>query len=148
MLKKLIAGAVGAGLVLTMAGAALALSWSDDVETSNFAVVKNVVITKADTGDNEIHGKVVGGGRITTGAATAVADVYNQVNTTEVGCGCLDGDVETHNFGVVKNFVVTKADTGDNEISGKYVFGGKIRTGDAGAMSLVTNVVNTTVVGI
>ena len=136
MLKKLIGVAAGAGLVLTMAGSAFAFGWifpSNDVESGNFAVVKNFVVTKADTGDNEIGGMVVGGGSITTGAATAVGSVLNQVNTTQVGCDCLDGDVTTHNFGTVKNFVITKADTGDNEIGGKFVFGGAIRTGAAGA---------------
>ena len=56
-------------------------------------------------------------------------------------------DLPVSNHAWVKNTVITTADTGDNSIHGKYVFGGDIDTGDALAGAFVTNVVNTNIVG-
>ena len=148
MVKKLIAA--GAGALMLASTPAFAWHWwggSDDLTVSNHAWVKNTVITTADTGDNSIHGKYVFGGDIDTGDALAGADVLNQVNYTEVaGCDCFD-DVTIRNRAGVRNFVYTSADTGDNSIHGKLVFGGDIDTGDALAGAFVTNVVNTNIVG-
>jgi hypothetical protein len=155
MLKKLIAGAAGAGLVLTMAGAALAFGWwNDELTVKNTdTTVKNYVTTKADSGDNEIHGKYVGGwfgggAKINTGDATAVTALDNVVNYTEVeGCGCFDDVTVKNRDTMLKNMVYTKADSGDNEIHGKYVKAGKINTGTATAVATLTNMVNFTMVG-
>ncbi|MFC1727295.1 hypothetical protein ACFL0Y_02110 [Patescibacteria group bacterium] len=56
-------------------------------------------------------------------------------------------DVNIGNWAVVKTKVSTKADSGDNYLGGMMVYGGSIRTGAAGATSLVTNDVNETFVG-
>lgn len=146
MLKKLIAGAAGAGLVLTMAGAALA--W-DGTFVLNKAKVKNFTLTVANSGMNTISADDdVKGGKIKTGDAFAYGEVNNVVNTTSVeGCGC--DDTTVINKAKVKNTTLTFANTGMNSISaGDDVrYGGRIRTGGAEAGSVVTNVVNTTMVG-
>lgn len=81
MLKKIIAGAAGATLVLTMAGAAFAHPWhhhsSDDVTVVNDATVRNRTLTVANTGN------LGGGGH--TGNAVAGSSITNLVNTTVVG---------------------------------------------------------------
>ena len=51
-------------------------------------------------------------------------------------------DVTIGNMAIVSNKVTTKADSGDNSIGGKCVFGGTIRTGAASAYSNVGNEVN------
>lgn len=151
-IKRLIAAGSAAALMLSATAVpAFASHWQwnndDDVNITNWASVKNYVTTKADTGDNSISGKYVFGGAIDTGKAVAGTEVLNVVNDTTLDCGCLDGDLTIKNSAVVKNYVYTKADTGDNSISGKVVGGGDIDTGDATAGSLVQNIVNTTLVG-
>jgi len=154
MVKKLVALTGAGAMLLATAGPALAYrhyhhwwSRSDDVSISNYASVYNTVYTQADTGDNRIGGRCVLGGEIETGTATAKSDVLNQVNSNEVSCGC-DGDVGVRNSARVRNTVTTRADTGDNSVGGRMVFGGAIGTGNAGATSIVTSVVNTNLVGL
>lgn len=152
MMKKLIGIAAGAGLVLTMTGAALAHR-SDDLLIKNTDTdVKNYVTTKADSGDNEIHGMIVGGffsaPKIRTGAALASTVLSNEVNTTVAeGCGCFDDVTVKNRDTYVKNMITTKADSGDNEIHGKFVSGGKIYTGSATAGLSLSNIVNFTLLG-
>lgn len=154
-IKKLIATGSAAALMLS-ATAVPALAFMPNGDgggftlIKNMAWVKNVVITKADTGDNSINaGDDVNGGSILTGMATAVAGVDNIVNTNQLDCGCVgSGALIIKNKAGVKNIVVTKADTGDNSINAHdEVNGGSIDTGDAGAASYVTNTVNTNLVG-
>src|SRR3989344_5379216 len=105
--------------LLAVAVPALAHHNNSDVTvtTTNNATVTNTVITGADTGSNTANGG--DGGSITTGAATAVADVLNKVNVTKTtvtaDCGC-KGDVvvRTRNNVSVGNAVDTKAFTGYN----------------------------------
>ncbi|MDP3987992.1 MAG: hypothetical protein Q8P80_02505 [Candidatus Levybacteria bacterium] len=124
--------------------------------------VTNRVLTVANTGLNSVNGEENGesgslghggsrgrGGSITTGDAWASSDVLNQVNTNTVDlCGCLSdrrGDVEVkieNEDTNVTNRVLTVANTGLNEVNGQ----GRIRTGNAGAEGVITNVVNTNVV--
>lgn len=142
MLKKLISVAAGAGLVLTMAGAAFASSW-----IGNWADVVNLIGTGANTGYNVIGGEIVDGGLIETGNAVAGTQVTNVVNSNNVDswdCGCEGSWIE--NIAFVGNGVETLANTGENTITGGYVGGGTIDSGAAGAASVVTNVVNTNVV--
>ena len=75
------------------------------------------------------------------------------VNTNIIDlCGCLDGDfnivfIKNKETDVTNN-VWTKANTGFNLIGAhEDVDGGSINTGNAGAAGVVTNVVNTNVVG-
>ena len=152
MIKRLAAAAGAGALFLSMVSPAFAIFpffGNDELEVYNRDTkVKNEVTTKADTGDNSIHGKMVFGGKISTGDATAVSGVSNFVNYTQVeGCGCFDDVTVKNKHTRVYNDVYTKADTGDNSIHGMMVFGGRIRTGDAGAMSTVFNDVNTTILG-
>jgi hypothetical protein len=149
-MKKFAALAGSAVMLLSMASTTFAFFpffGSDDVSIRNYGRVTNDVETRADSGDNSIGGMFVGGGRITTGNALATSSVLNDVNSTVLGCGCLDGDLTIHNYGRVYNDVDTKADTGDNSIHGFVVHGGSIRTGGASAGSLVQNSVNFTMVG-
>ena len=150
-MKKFAALAGSAVLLLSMAGPAFASYWffgsDDDVSIRNYGRVTNDVETRADSGDNSIGGKFVWGGRIRTGDALAGSEVGNDVNSTVLGCGCLDGDLTIHNYGRVYNDVDTKADSGDNSIHGMLVGGGSIGTGGATAGSLVQSSVNFTMVG-
>ncbi len=150
MYKKLaIAGASTALLLATIVPA-----FADDgssVRIRNRANVRNLTVTVANTGLNRIgSGDDVEGGRIRTGDATAYGTVRNNVNDTTVDlCGCSDeSSVKVKNKARVRNFTVTVANTGLNNIGARDdVEGGRIRTGGAYADSLVENVVNTTVVG-
>ncbi|KKU10297.1 MAG: hypothetical protein UX13_C0015G0006 [Candidatus Woesebacteria bacterium GW2011_GWB1_45_5] len=147
---KKIASLVGAGaLLFSMVAPSFAFFdfLSDDISIRNYGRVSNDIEVEAETGDNEISGFKVFGGRIRTGDAFAVADVSNLVNTTSLDCGCLDGDLTVRNYGRVYNDVDVEAETGDNEIHGFWVFGGSINTGGAEAAGLVTNIVNTTTTG-
>jgi len=144
---KKVASLLGAGaLLFGMVGSAFAFDFhhffGSDTRVRNYARVTNDVDVDADSGDNEIGGKFVFGGRIRTGDATAGAEVLNDVNYTELGCGC-DGDLSAR----VRNDVDVDADSGDNEVHGMFVHGGSIRTGSALAGGLVTNLVNTTITG-
>ena len=150
-MKKFAALAGSAVLLLSMAGPAFASHWffgsDDDVSIRNYGRVTNDVETRADSGDNSIGGMFVSGGRINTGAVAAGASLYTDVNSTVLGCGCLDGDLTIHNYGRVYNDVDTKADSGDNSIHGFVVHGGSIRTGGATAGSVLDTIVNFTMVG-
>lgn len=149
MMKRLaVLGASSAVFLLLAAPAgATWFGWgNDEVTVRNSAYVKNSVTTRADTGDNSVHGKYVWGGAILTGTAFAGSSVANDVNYTGIGCGCAD-DVTVTNRATVRNYVTTKADTGDNSVGGYKVFGGDIWTGSADAEAMVSNFVNTTLVG-
>ena len=146
-MKKFAMLAGSAALLLTMVtGVMASRRHGDEVSIRNYARVTNDVETKADSGDNEISGRVVRRGRIETGNASATSDVFSDVNTTSLGCGCAD-DLTIRNNARVRNDVDTRADSGDNEIHGHYVGGGVIDTGRAHAEGLVTNYVNSTLVG-
>lgn len=150
MMKKALALAGAGAMLLAVVGPAFGTFWwmgSDDVTIGNYAMVFNDVSNKADSGDNSIGGMCVFGGSIKTGAATANAYVGNDVNGSAVGCVGCDGDVDIHNFAFVTNDVHNKADSGDNRIGGKFVGGGSITTGTAGASSIIENFINWSVVG-
>ncbi len=122
---------------------------SDDTTVTNRARVSNNLELESETGDNEIHGRVVRDADITTGEAETVGTVYNRVNRTEIGCDCEgDGDLDVRSSARVRNSLELEAETGDNEIHGRYVGGGDIDTGDAYVDGLVDNTVNTTLVGV
>ena len=122
--------------------------WNDDdntvnINTTNSATVSNTVTTKANTGSNTTVGGSAGntvsgygnnGGNdatggdadVDTGDATAVSDVLNNVNGTDINvvgpdCGC-EGDnevnVNVRNSATVTNDVYTKANTGYNTTVG------------------------------
>jgi len=149
MMKKALALAGAGAMLLAVVGPTFGFWWGgNEVEIDNHAKVYTKVYTTADSGDNEIGGKMVFGGKIVTGAATAGSEVYNDVNSSVLGCKDCSGSVEIDNHARVYTKVYTKADSGDNEIGGKIVGGGKIITGAAGAGSLVTNIVNFTMVGV
>src|SRR3972149_4565240 len=149
-MKKLAALAGSAALLFSMAGGAFAYEWfwmsQDEATVKNYAYVKNEVETKSFSGFNEIGGGFVWGGTILTDEAEAMAGVSNTVNTNPLGCGCYD-DLYIKNKARVRNEVETKAFSGFNTISGGFVKGGLIDAGAAGALSTVSNVVNTNVVG-
>ncbi len=160
--------AVGASAVIYLASAAPAFAtfqfpwWgfggSDELSIHNEdTYVKAEVTTKANTGGNDVEGEKGhrgwfwwwGGnddeaGTIETGDAAALAEVGQMVNMTDVaGCGCFD-DVSIHNEDTtVKADVYTKANSGYNWIGGA----GSIMTGAAAAASVVSQMVNVTVVG-
>ena len=155
--KKLAVTGTAAALLLSSAVPAFAGHWSNDdlsLRIKNWAYVKNNVNTEANTGNNKIKASDnVEGGKIKTGNAEALSDVYNEVNNNFVSlCDCLgdfdDATIKVKNGAKVKNYVYTSANTGHNQIrSHDEVNGGRIRTGDAGAAGFVSNVVNTNVLG-
>lgn len=149
---KRIAALAGAGaLLLSMAGPAFGgFDWfgsDSSLTVNNHALVINKTETEAETGDNESSG-----GWIMTGNAGATSLVGNQVNYTEVwGCDCYD-DVTVNNGAFVYNDTETEAETGDNDTGGSRrrrhrSSGGAIFTGNAGATSVVENLVNFTLIG-
>jgi len=149
---KKIASLMGAGaLVLAMAIPAFAYDrhqrFSDDTRLSNYARVTNEVEVVADSGDNEIDGFFVTRGRISTGTATALGDVLTEANYNKIGCNDCNGDLSVRNRASVRNEVEVRADSGDNEIDGGFVGGGRIRTGAARGDGIVTTTVNTNIVG-
>jgi len=148
---KKIAALVGAGaLVLALVVPAMAKGKKDSevkIENENTTVVTTVT-TRANTGGNEVHGMCVRGGKIVSGEATAGSFVSSDVNSSEVGCKGCGGKVEIKNKNTTAvTGVTTRANTGNNEMGGKYVSGGTIRTGDASAYSTVYSLVNYSVVG-
>jgi uncharacterized protein (AIM24 family) len=152
-IKKLIAGAAGAGLVLTMTGAVLANDAEVEVKNTD-TYVTNHVTTQALTGDIEVHGKYVGkygkGPRITTGRAEASTQVMNDVNSTVMMNPNLDDveEVEVENDDTyLNNHVYTKAHTGNVNVHGYKVGKVKVTTGSAEAMAVLTNSVNYTLLG-
>ena len=152
-MKKL-AVFVGAGvLMVSMAGVVLGRGKPrppkpEPVVVTNWANVDNKVTTVANTGDNELKARYsIRGGKIYTGAATAVSSVSNMVNYNEILCSDCDGKVTVNNWGNLKNRVYTLADSGDNTISAKCVGGGLIKTGEAYAVSVVENAINFNLVG-
>ena len=152
-MKKLAIFAGAGVLMLSMASVALGgHHWhgkgsDSDVSINNWAKVTNKVYTVADSGDNDLGGKCVFGGSITTGAASAYSMLGNYVNQNLVSCSDCDGDITIKNGAKLYNKVYTKADSGDNELGGKYVGGGVIKTGAALAGSVLENVVNFNLVG-
>ncbi len=154
MFRKLAALAGAGALLLSVAGPAFAgfpyyhPKPSGGIDIDNHAFVLTKVSTTADSGDNEIGGKIVKNGTIVTGAAGALAAVSNDVNSSVLGCKRCTGSVDIDNHAFVSTKVYTKADSGDNEIGGKIVKGGLISTGAAGATSIVDQFVNYTQVGI
>ncbi len=151
-MKKILAGLAASTLLLVVAAAPAGAFWwgwsNDDLEVNNSAYVKNVVDTVAKTGGNKISAMDdVWGGTLKSGAAGAVTQVMNKVNTNSVDCGCYD-DVTLNNSGVVKNYLDTIAKTGYNKIwAWDDVRGGSLTSGNADAATLVDNIVNTNVVG-
>lgn len=125
-----------------------------DLDIDNDAHVTNNVDTTANTGFNYIGGEydeVVVDGLIDTGNASALSVVWNDVNTNIVDlCDCLgdfhDVDIDIDNDAHVENNVNTTANTGFNGIGG-VVVGGTIDTGNADSAGVVSNFVNTNVVG-
>lgn len=151
MVKKAIAIGAAGLMLLSVAGPVFAGWWwggGNDVDIHNYARVSTKVYTKADSGDNSIGGKYVFGGRITTGAAGATADLYTDVNSSMLVCDGCDGDINIRNRAHAYTRVKTVADSGDNSIHGKCVGGGIITTGAATAKSIVDTIVNFTMVGI
>ncbi len=151
MIKKALAIAGAGAVLLSMAGPAFGMGWwwmgGDDVTIRNVGTVNNTITNSANTGHNDIGGMCVHGGRILTGGASATANVGNDVNSNGIGCFSCDGDIDIYNTGLVNNRVTNRANTGYNHIGGMFVGGGLISTGNAGASTLVTNFVNTNMVG-
>ncbi|MEN9922012.1 MAG: hypothetical protein RL097_288 [Candidatus Parcubacteria bacterium] len=132
-----------------------------EIRTENKADVHNDVSVVAKTGSNEAEGGEGGdgeeggdatrgtagagghggrggdGGAITTGVASALGTIYNDVNSTRIvveGCGCDEDpvlsrfmhfgaerdhlDIHTKNEAQVHNGLVVEAKTGHNEVDG------------------------------
>lgn len=149
------------------------------IRTDNSASVTNTVEVEAETGENDAEGGNGGdgddggnassgtagnggnggrggnGGSITSGAATAIGTVRNDVNSTTVhveGCGCEDDDymprrmgffgfgggdsvslrISTLNSATVNNDLEVEAETGENDADGGYGGDGD-DGGDAGS---------------
>lgn len=142
------------------------------ISNNNSAGVANDVTADANTGNNEIV-SANADNAITTGDASADANVVNIINTNLVGNtwlfatvnvlgdwtgnlivpglgllvfpadSLLDAKVINHNSADVENDLAASANTGDNAISGAG--NGSIVTGSADSQALVTNIVNTNI---
>ena len=147
-MKKKLAALAGAGvLLLSMAGPALGWGgwwWGSDddlVINNHDTTLNSTVRTNANTG----HNGSWFGGLIMTGPAGATSMVTNDVNSSIVGCDCADDVTINNNHTRLNSTVTTSANTGYNHGGGW--FGGGIDTGSAGATSMVSNFVNTVMVG-
>jgi hypothetical protein len=151
MFKKLIITGAAAGLLLISAGGAFAHHNPAPLPTTNVnnqaSDISNHVLTVANTGFNQVNGVSskhhTSSGLIVTGDASASTLAANVVNTNVGGCGCsTTGNLNvSNNANDVHNTVWTVSNSGVNQVNG----GGSIGTGDAGAGSVVGNVVNTNV---
>ncbi|MDD5147565.1 MAG: hypothetical protein PHV63_03425 [Candidatus Daviesbacteria bacterium] len=176
MINKLAAGAIGVALLLSSAIPTFASGFDNLTLVKNKAWLKNIVVIKANVGENSIMANEdVEGGSILTGAASAAALVDNMLNTNELSCGCPTEDnneccpdecgcedecgcqdendngsgLIIKNLAEVKNIIIAKANTGDNLIWAEdEVEGGSVNTGAADAAAVITNVVNTNMVGV
>jgi len=152
MIKQLAAVGVGAAMFLATAVPVFA----DTTINNTGATVVNDVTTSADTGFNEINSLFDGlfSNSITTGKAEAGSKVTNDVNhnTVKNPCECKGDLIINNDDAVVVNTVNTTANTGNNEINS----GGdpeedplnSILTGPAISGAVVSNFVNTNVVGL
>lgn len=145
---KKIASLLGATtMLLVFAMPASAWMFSNDEATiKNFAWVNTDVSSKVTTGFNKISGGMLGGSSILTGTGGAFGTVSTQVNTNTIGCGCYD-DLYIKNKAGIRTDVDAKVNTGFNTVSGGFVMGGLIGTGDGVSENLVTTIVNTNIVG-
>lgn len=168
MFKKLIVTGATAALLMSSAVGAFAstdpfhfFGSSADLNISNTGTVTNTVSTSANTGNNYQTAKgSVEGSSITTGAASAGANVMTQLNWNQFDCGCvlgLSGDIhkldfDLSNHGTVTNTIATSANSGGNYQSAGGWWGevekSSITTGAAGASSVIQNVVNTNMFGV
>ncbi len=145
MVKKVLA-LVGAGAML-LTVAVPALAWptppAPNLKIVNSAWVTNNVGSWANTGRNMVSGWC---SIVKTGDAQAVSSVGNDVNLNVVGCSCFNcncgGDLSLTNKATVTNRVGSWANTGSNT-----VMGGWLTSGNASAVSVVENAVNTNIVG-
>jgi hypothetical protein len=155
MFKKLLITGAAAGLLLVSATGAFANSHHSNTPTTtvtnNATNISNNVVTLSNTGFNQVNGVSsrhhnTSGGLIVTGDAGASTLAVNVVNTNVGGCGCTTtGNTTVNNTANhVSNTVWTVSNSGVNQVNG----GGSIGTGDAGASSMVGNVVNTNVSGL
>ncbi len=143
--KKLAVAGATAALLLSSAIPAFASTY-----IWNYAEVGNEIMTVANTGGNFILSEDddVNGGLINSGNAVSGTQVTNVVNSNDVDawdCEC-EGTGIWNGAGVF-NGVGTLANTGENTIAADDdVDGGTINSGNAGAVSVVSNVVNSNVV--
>ena len=145
-MKKL-ASLMGAGaMLLGMAVPAFAGTFSfpwptpktTEATVKNYAHVGTTLNTTVNSGWNKTMGWF---GSVTSGAASALESVTNQVNFNQIGCNCSD-DLYIKNMAGVKATLNTNVNSGFNSS-----FGGMVTSGAAGVMSAVENVVNTNIVG-
>ncbi len=129
-LKKLIAGAASTGLVLTMAGTALAYDHyhggQNSLTINNSADVSADVHQTATSGDNTINGN--GDSMITTGESSNSLRLKQDVNYNEIGGSSSDSlsydsyhshgkKVSINNAADVSADVHQTATSGDNQIN-------------------------------
>ncbi len=117
MTKQIIAGVSSAALVLSLAVPVFARGSSrhySSNDATNTAVVLNVTVANADTGDNVQRAR---GSRsanlMETGKADSKAFGTVEANTGDCNCSSRRGDVR--NTALVGNLTVANAETGDNE---------------------------------
>lgn len=141
------------------------LSLQDSINIENEkTMVDNLVVTKANSGENTINANTFMGSAeieqagITTNDAIAGADLQNQVNYNEIStcslCSIFGSKVNIENEKtMLDNTVITKANSGENRLSSGSMFRtaeiehSGITTGVAKSTSLVTNIVNSNIVG-
>lgn len=157
-MRKLVIAVVALALLATAAVPALARYHRGDdgirVENERTSVRNNVL----NVSNSGLNGMVAVGyrsdvekARITTGDTWAAADVYNDVNRTDVrtcGWGCNVDDLKVENEKTrVRNNVLNVSNSGVNLMLalGGDVEKAGIHTGGAGSEGVVTNYVNTTI---
>lgn len=159
--QKIAMTATTAGIMLASAVPAFA-SWNVGALNGNIAQVNsgavvNNVTTSTNTGKNLNLAFVAGAQLTQTGTAVSGANVQTQLNVNQISCGCVtnnvnlgvgNGNTIQANHGMVMNTVTTSANTGMNANVGGAVLLQGVNTGAATSGSVVTNIVNTNVIGV
>ncbi|MFH0943500.1 MAG: hypothetical protein V1810_05025 [Candidatus Beckwithbacteria bacterium] len=147
MMKKIIAGAAAAGLILTMAGGVLAFGKPKiEVENKDTTVINKYIKVEAESGDNTAY---KGGKVVISGKTQATLDIWNDVNTTTLDrcgvCGRKSIEVENKDTTVVNKYIKVEAESGDNTAykGGKVKIGGNTIAG-----ATIWSFVNTTTIGM
>jgi hypothetical protein len=150
--KKIAITAAAGAIMLSSAVPAFAFfpMPSNDVNIKNFAFVTNNVKTSAEVSGNYVSG-FMGGAKLRVGSVDAVSSVTNNVNSSYIDtcntCSLFGGDTSISNNAFVTNKVNTSAEVEHNYVSAKMFGSAKLSVGDVGAAGIVSNVVNTTMIG-
>ena len=139
-MKRLIAVAGAAAMLLSAASPVLAFMPMGGSTTTNFAIVDNTAVAKSSTGDNMQFGS---SNWLVTGMALSSSEAVTIANTNVKSCWNCWGSGNVFNSAVVDNTSIAKSETGDNWQTGFGCWGNHAITGNAGSDASAWTLVNT-----